>query len=145
MPGVTDENEMMSIVTKTIDGEPFSLSHYADKDVLIYFWDRYSTSGRDFEFLNETAETYADCDNLKIVTVALDKRAETVREQIEKRKIDFPVVFEAGKGFDNSLARAMGVSDGAELWLIHEGQAMRLSCDSFYQRYGGFALPRDKR
>ena len=135
VPGVKDESKLMSIMTTTIDGEPFSLSHYADKDVLVYFWDRYTTSDRDFKFLKETAEKYADCDNLEIVTVALDKNAETVRQQIEKRKIDYPVAFEAGKGFDNSLARAIGVKRGAELWLVHNGQAMRLYCDSYYQQY----------
>ena len=122
VPGITDENKAMSIVTKTIDGEDFSLAHYCDRNILIFVWDRYH-SQLDLQWLRKMAEQYATNENLKIVTIALEKNPENVRRMIESQKIPFVVLHEQGKGFNHPIARALGVKDASEFWLLHNGKA----------------------
>ncbi len=124
-PGVKDDNALMSLVTATIDGEPFSLSDYADKNVVLLFWDS-SEQGFIFQWLKEISEKYKN-DNLKIVTVAMHKNAESARQQIKDYDLPFTVLHEPGKGFDNSLARATGFKRGTELRLITDGKAHRIN------------------
>ncbi len=73
-PGVTDQNKAMEIVTKTIEGGSFSLSHYADKVLLLYFWDR-DRRTHQWDWLRTMQETYGPGEKLKIITIALDKKA----------------------------------------------------------------------
>ena len=125
VPGITDETKAMSIVTTTIDGEQVRLSHYSDKNIVLMFWDRYY-SGLDFEWLKKLETKYAPDGKLQIITVALQKNASNVRELMESRGINFTVWHEPGKGFRNSLARAIGVKHGSEIWLIRRGKAIRI-------------------
>ncbi len=121
VPGITDHNKTMDIVTTTVDGEPFSLSHYADKTLLLYFWDR-TFAQQDWQWLREKQEEYGSQENVQIVTVSLDKNTKRVKRNVASYQINLPVLHESGKGFYNSLARALGVKHEQTFWLLRKGQ-----------------------
>ena len=121
-PGITDEHEAMSITTTTIDGEPFSLAHYRDKHLLLYIWDRH-VRGRRWTFFEKIEQEYGSNENLKIIVVATEKTEANVRKFMKDKNIAVPVLHEPGKGMYNSLARALGVKDAGEVWLITGGKA----------------------
>lgn len=144
-PGVTDQNKAMEIVTTTIDGEPFSLSHYADKVLLLYFWDR-DIPKHHRDWLRTIQEKYGSGEKLKIVAIALNKKTTRATEDIKSHGMEFQVLHEPGRGIRNPLAQALGVKKPPEFWLIRRGRACRadvhtedmvnLACNGLsYHRY----------
>jgi hypothetical protein len=125
VPGITDQTKAMELIMSTVNGESFSMAHYADKALLLYFWGR-DFHQRDWDWLDTLQEKYSTGGALKIVTVALDKKSDRVKKCIASRGIDFPVLHERGKGMSNPLARALGVKRPPECWLIRTGKAYRI-------------------
>jgi len=144
-PGITDEYEAMSITTTTIEGEPFSLTHYRDKNLLLYFWDR-NVRGRRWTTFKSFEEQYGLNDNLEIVIVATEKNEAPIQKFMASKNITVPVLHEPGKGMYNSLARALGVKYAGETWLVTGGKAYQihagmdkmvdLVCNGLRQRIG---------
>jgi len=124
-PGIADEHEALSITTTTIDGEPFSLSHYRDNNLLLYFWDS-GVRGRRWTFFEKLKEQYGSHENIKIVVVATEKTEANVRKFIKAKNITLPVLHEPGKGMYNSLARALSVKYAGEVWLVTAGEVYRV-------------------
>jgi len=124
-PGIADEHEAMSIVTTTIDGEPFDLAHYRDKNLLLYFWDR-NVHGRRWTTFKTFEEQYGSNDNLEMIVIATEKNEARVREFMDTQNITVPVLYEPGKGMYNTLARALGVKYAGETWLITGGKTYRV-------------------
>ena len=124
-PGITDENEVMSIITTTIDGKPFNLAHYRDKNLLLYFWDR-NVRGRRWTTFKSFEEQYGSNDNLEMIVIATEKNEARVREFMVSQNITVPVLYEPGKGMYNSLARALGVKYAGETWLITGGRTYQI-------------------
>jgi hypothetical protein len=120
VPGVPNQSKLMTLVTTTVDGTPFSLADYADDTVLLYFWDRHDYHP---QWLKTMSKRYASTPNLKIVTVALEKDVDRVKKLIASKGIEFPVLQEPGKGHNNSLARTLGVNRD-ECWIVRKGQAL---------------------
>jgi len=124
-PGIADEHKAMSIVTTTINGEPFNLAYYRDKNLLLYFWDR-NVRGRRWTTFQTLLDQYVSNDNIEILIVAMEKNKERIRKFIDSNNIAVPVLFESDKGMYNSLARALGVKHPGERWLITGGKTYRV-------------------
>jgi len=125
VPGIADQNEAMNIVTTTIDGGPFVLSHDADKIVLLYFWDR-DYRQRDWDWLKAKQVEYRDRADVRILTVALDKDTERVKRSMADHALDLRVLHEPGKGMANGLARALGIKQGGTFVLLRRGRVMNM-------------------
>ncbi|MCP4450582.1 MAG: redoxin domain-containing protein [Planctomycetes bacterium] len=125
VPGITDQSKAMDIVTTMLGGEPFSLSHYADKTLVLYFWNRGSDE-RDWRWIRQKQAQYSDRQDVKLVIVSLDKNTSRVERDIASYQIDLTVLHEPGKGLTNSLARALGVKHERTFWLLRKGQAVAM-------------------
>ena len=124
-PGIADEHQTMSITTTTIDGEPFNLAHYSDKNLLLYFWDR-NVRGRRWTMFKSFEEQYGSNDNLEIIIVATEKNEAPIQKFMASKNITVPVLHEPGKGMYNSLARALGVKYSGDVWMITGSKAYRV-------------------
>ena len=121
-PGIADEHEAMSVVTTTIDGEPFSLAYHRHKNLVLYFWDE-DAEDRDWEWLTKFDEKYGSHEDFEIITVATEKDRAKVVRLAESKQITYPVLYEPGKGIYNSLARALGLKHSNQAYLIADGKA----------------------
>jgi peroxiredoxin len=117
LPRKLDEHQALKLVTKTIDGRDFSLGDYKGKTVLLAFWDnRYYH--RELSWMKKIYKRFADRDDFVMVGVSLRKDAESSRKICKEKRIDWLQLHEPDAGYENSLAKALGVVDVRNLWLL---------------------------
>ena len=117
LPRKLDEHQALKLVTKTIDGRNFSLGDYKGKTVLLAFWDnRYYH--RELSWMKKIYKRFADRDDFVMVGVSLRKDAESSRKICKEKRIDWLQLHEPDAGYNNSLAKAIGVVDVRRLWLL---------------------------
>ena len=79
--------EHLSLSLRTIDGNILNLDSFEGKIVLIKFWATWSTPCiMEFEELKKVCKEYGD--NLVVITIAIDKDTERVRNFIERNNIE---------------------------------------------------------
>ena len=117
LPRKIDEHQALKVVTKTIDGRDFSLGDYKGKTVLLAFWDnRYYH--RELSWMKKIHKRFADRDDFVMVGVSLRKDAEWSRKICKEKRIDWLQLHEPDAGYKNSLAKALGVVDVRNLWML---------------------------
>jgi len=118
-------NELLaySTVTRTLNGEPWSLGDHRGKVALVGFWD--TAHGFDYEqWWKETYKEFGDRDDFVMVSVALDAEAEPVRNYCENKGIGWLQLHEPGKRYKNTLYQAFGADPTRTLWLIWKNGEM---------------------
>ena len=117
LPGTVDEHQAFKVVTQTIDGQEWSLGNYKGKTVLVGFWNnRYYH--REVSWMKELYQRFGDRDDFVMVGVSLRKDAESSRSICREKGIDWLQLHEPGMGYENSLARALGVDDLNGFWML---------------------------
>jgi peroxiredoxin len=112
-------------------GATIDLARYRGKVVALVFWAAESAPSllwmRDFT-------TYAsEVPDLKVVGVSLDQDRTDLDAAIKALNIDWPVAFD-GKGWQNSIARQLGINAIPTLWLIdRQGTLRALNARDNYQ------------
>ena len=89
--------------------ETFTLSKHLGKIVAIDFWATWC--GPCIAVLPEVQkiwEKYRDSGEVVLVTVSLDQDAETLRDFLKQKELDFPVIH-SGKGGHSKIAQSFGV------------------------------------
>ena len=117
-PGSINESEAFQVVTQTIDGKPWSLADHSGKVVLIIFWDKRTIGTSWVSHSKDIYERFRDHADFLMVGVALDAKAETVKDYCRKRGMKWLQLHEPGKKRQNSLARAFGIGFRRSAWLI---------------------------
>jgi len=117
LPRKIDEHQALKVVTKTIDGQDFSLADYKGKTVLLAFWDnRYYHP--ELSLLKNLYRRFGKREDFVIVGVSLRKDAESSRKICKEKRIDWLQLHEPDAGYKNRLAKALGVVDLRNLWLL---------------------------
>ncbi|MHC4741441.1 MAG: peroxiredoxin family protein [Planctomycetota bacterium] len=126
LPRKIDEHQALKLVTKTIDGQDFSLADYKGKTVILAFWNNrgYHTK------LSRMKELYRRFGNRKdfvMVGVSLRKDAESSRKICREKRVEWLQLHEPDAGYKNSLARAFGVDYLGDWWMVwKDGAIMEL-------------------
>lgn len=116
-PGAPNEAVIYSTVTRTLDGEPWSLGDHRGKAALIGFW-KSSTGYDNLDWWKEIYRKYGDREDFVMAGVALDEDANSVREYCQKHGIEWLQLHEPGMGYKNRLAQAFGGHVERRMWLV---------------------------
>ncbi len=109
MPPKMDEAAAFKVVTTTLDGKPWSLADHRGKAVFLYFWVVDYPSPPD-EWVYDVYRKFGDREDFVMAGVALGGDAAAVRTRCDQWDMQWPVLYEPGKGVSqNSLAKALGV------------------------------------
>ncbi|MBN1365390.1 MAG: TlpA family protein disulfide reductase [Syntrophaceae bacterium] len=112
-------NEASDFTTKTIDDEKWTLHSQRDKVVLLFFWAttcRYCQ--RAIPDLKEIYKKYNDRDDFIIAGVSLDKDRDMLSCFCSIKEIPWTILYEDGKGWDNSVSRMFEIHRIPSVWII---------------------------
>ncbi len=123
-PGSLNESEAFSVVTQTIDGQPWSLADHRGKVILIILWDKRTIGTSWVSHSKDIYERFRDHADFLMVGVALDAKAETVKDYCRNKGIKWLQLHEPGKKRENSLAQAFGIGFRRSAWLIKKDGSM---------------------
>ena len=115
-----------SISTYTLDGEKWSLQDQKNKLVLVFFWAttcKYSRQA--IPEMEEIYYTYNDRDDFIIAGVSLDQDRDMLNCYSSTKKIPWTILYEDGKGWDNSFSRALEVHSIPSVWIIDKEGIIR--------------------
>jgi len=130
-PPSLNESEAFSVVTQTIDGQPWSLADHRGKVVLLAFW---SGCVNALDVHRKIYEEFGGRDDFLMVGVALDPGPDKVKAYCQREGIEWMQLHEQGRPWknengmilrqpDNSLARAFGV-EWDQIWLVWKDGSM---------------------
>ena len=98
------------IETTDLAGEPWSLAEQRGKVVVVDFWATwYGPCKKEVPNLKKLHERHGTREDFLMVGISLDDEAEDLRSYIETAALPWPTLFEPGKAFRNSAAKAYGV------------------------------------
>ena len=131
LPVTLNEAEAFSVVTQTIDGQPWSLADHRGKVVLLTFWSSYVGAP---DVHKKIHEEFGGRDDFLMVGVALDPDPDKVKAYCNRESIEWVQLHEQGRPWknengmilrepDNSLARAFGV-EWDQIWLVWKDGSM---------------------
>jgi len=123
-PGSLNEPQVFQTVTQTIDGQPWSLADHSGKVVLIILWDKRTIGTSWISHSKDIYERFGDHADFLMVGVALDAKAETVKDYCRSKGIKWLQLHEPGKKRENSLAKAFGIDFRRSAWLIKKDGSM---------------------
>ena len=73
-----------------------------------------------YPVLRSLRERYESRHDFSIVGISLDPDGESLARHLKQHKIDWPVIQEAGKTFDNSVAIRYGINAIPSLWVVDQ-------------------------
>lgn len=117
VPTPPDYEKALALVTRTLDGKPWSLADHRGKTVLLYVW----APGSQYYLEKQIRRLHAEHgqrEDFMVVSIAIGKSAEAVRVAVEKQKIPWTVLHEPGKEWKNSLAQAIGTPYRSCLFVV---------------------------
>ena len=121
--------EHLSLSLRTIDGNILNLDSFEGKIVLIKFWATWSTPCiMEFEELKKVCKEYGD--NLVVITIAIDKDTERVRNFIERNNIEWFVVID----HDNTYLKTFNIDTLPTIILLNK-EGIIVSKITGYQPY----------
>jgi hypothetical protein len=123
-PGSLNEPEAFQVITQTIDGQPWSLADHRGKVVLIILWDKRTIGTSWVSHSKDIYERLGDHADFLMVGVALDAKAETVKDYCRNKGIKWLQLHEPNKKRENSLAKAFGIGFRRSAWLIKKDGSM---------------------
>jgi len=107
------------VVIRTLDGTEWRLADQCGKVVVMDFWAMWCGpcvgAMPEMKKLYEKYKSYRD---FVMVGVSLDEEKGELVKFCEENGIDWPQLFEADKGWDNSVARAFEVDGIPSVWVI---------------------------
>lgn len=110
------------VVAQTLDGSEWKLRDRQGKVVLIDFWATWC--GPCVAALPEMKaiyEKYKSREDFAMVGISLDRDKELLRKFCEENGISWPQIFEADKGWDNSVAKSFEIRGIPSIWVIDKG------------------------
>jgi len=109
---------------QTIDGKSLKLSDYRGKVVLLDFWATWCGPCRaELPNVRAVYNNYKD-KNFEIISISLDKNADTLKQFVKKEGMNWPQVFD-GKGWKNAVAQLYGVRSIPRMYLLDEQGVIR--------------------
>ena len=115
----------------TSEGEKFDLSKEKGHVVALVFWS--AESAPCLVWMQYFSRYAADVPALKVVTISLDQDRTDLRAAMQSLNITWPTFFDA-KGWDNAIARRLGINTIPTLWLIdRKGCLHTLNARNDYQ------------
>ena len=126
-PNVRSDHEVLKVVTTTLDGQPWSVAEQLkDKNIVLFFW----SLNRNY-YANEIQDKYLKIfENRKDIifaSVVLSSDTNAVKNFVEKNNIPGLILHESGKGFNNSLAKALGVNQEGAVAVIEKDGSVFVS------------------
>jgi len=107
-----DEHEAFKVVARTIDGQPWSLSHHRSKVVLVTFCPAGHLPYQTWH--KQLYDRFGSRDDFVMVTVALDEKPESIKAKCEKAGIKLVHLYDP----DHQMAQALATVDRDSMWLV---------------------------
>jgi thiol-disulfide isomerase/thioredoxin len=118
--------EAPPITTNTIDGQKWTLHNQKDKVVLIFFWASTCIySQRAIPAVEEIYKKYNDRDDFAMAGVSLDQDRDMLTCFASIKEIPWTILFEDGKGWNNSFSQKFEVHRIPSLWIIDKNGIIR--------------------
>ncbi len=102
---------VLNVASTTIDGEPWQLSDYKERVVLIDFWASWCAPCiRSLPRLQAIQETFSRDPRFALVTVCIDEKEKDARQTLDRLQLPGLTLFEPSAGWNNNVVRAFRVA-----------------------------------
>jgi thiol-disulfide isomerase/thioredoxin len=107
---------------QSIQGETFTPEHWTKRNTIVQVWATWCSYCRAQNKYLQQLRQKVPADQLNIVSISIDRRAESVKDYIQKNQYSFPVVM-----MTPELSKAIGKRKGVpELYVINpQGQVIQ--------------------
>lgn len=100
---------------QSIQGETFASEHWSKRNTIVQVWATWCSYCRTQNKYMQQLRQKVPAEQLNIVTISIDRRAESVKDYMEKNQYSFPVVM-----MTSELSKAIGKRRGVpELYVIN--------------------------
>ena len=115
----------------TMEGETFDLSKEKGHVFALIFWS--AESAPSLVWMQYFLRYASEVPSLKVVTISLGRDRADLRSAMQSLNVTWPTYFD-GKGWDNTIARRLGINTIPTLWLIdRKGCLQALNARDDYQ------------
>jgi thiol-disulfide isomerase/thioredoxin len=115
-----------AITAETLDGEPWSLQEQQEKVVLVFFWATFCKYSRAaVPDMKSIYDNYNERADFEMIGVSLDTDRDELVSYSAEKGIPWTNLYEDGKGWDNSVSRALDVHSIPSVWIIDRGGIIR--------------------
>lgn len=112
--------------SSTAEGRPFRLQDQAGKVVLLFFWASTCPYSRNaIPDIKAIHDRYGNRKDFEIVGVSVDKDRESLLSFSVRNDLPWTNLFEEGKGWDNTFARAFQIRAIPSHWIIDRDLSIR--------------------
>lgn len=110
------------VIARTLDGSEWKLEDQCGKVVVIDFWATWcGPCVGAMPRMKEIYEKYKSRDDFVMVGVSLDHDKQALMKFCQEHEISWPQIFEADKGWDNSVAKSFEIRGIPSVWVIDKG------------------------
>ncbi|HUZ17643.1 MAG TPA: TlpA disulfide reductase family protein [Spirochaetia bacterium] len=114
------------IETVSVSGTSFRLEQQHGKVVLLFFWASWCSYSRAaIPEMKALAARYADRDDFRIVGISLDREREALTAYVQGNSIPWENLFENGRSWQSSAARAYSISSIPSRWVVDKEGRIR--------------------